>query len=462
MLKAPLIATPDVTASIERRRSTLAYRNLELNMSSDQNRLTASSNIGTAREAKPIRLVSLDAYRGFIMLMLAANGFGIARLARLPEDAPIWQVLDYDIWQQIAFHFDHPEWVSQFHLVGLSFWDLIQPAFMFMVGVAMPYSLARRQSLGHSSVRQLGHAVWRALVLVLLGVFLQSQSTGQTNWIFVNVLSQIGLGYLVLYLLVPRKLAIQWTALAAILIGYWIYFETYTPPADYDYAAVQATDETVFHDGFASWSKNANAGYQFDQWFLNLFPQPADESTVNAGGYLTLNFVPSIATMLLGALCGQLLRSDRKPWDKFAILAMGGACCMLLGLVAGWFACPIVKRIWTPSWVLFSGAYVVWMLAGFYLVFDLWGRRLTPLKWLAFPLVVVGMNSIAMYMMGQLLRPWTTRMCVTHFGALLETAFGPAVLADDMYGRITEPTLALLVFWLIAFWMYRRKIFLRV
>ncbi|MCA9124282.1 MAG: DUF5009 domain-containing protein [Planctomycetaceae bacterium] len=411
---------------------------------------------------QPPRLTSLDAYRGFIMLMLAASGFGIARLTRLPEDAPVWQVLDYDIWQDIGFQFDHPEWVSQFNLVGVSFWDLIQPAFMFMVGVAMPYSYARRESLGHSGFRQFAHAVWRAIVLVLMGVFLQSQRSEHTNWIFTNVLSQIGLGYLFLYLLAPRKPAIQWFAFAAILIGYCVYFESYTPPLDYDYSAVKATDETIFRGDFASWSKNANAGYQFDQWFLKLFPNASDQTSVNAGGYLTLNFVPSIATMMLGAFCGQLLRSDRKPWDKFWILIMGGACCMLLGLVAGWFICPIVKRIWTPSWVLFSGAWVVWMLAAFYLVFDLWGRRVTPLKWLAFPLVVVGMNSIAMYFMGQLMRPWTTRMCLTHFGSYLEMAFGPTLLADNMYGRIAEPTLAVIVFWLVALWLYRRKIFVRV
>lgn len=431
-------------------------------MSSDQNRRTASGNPNAVRNPQANRLISLDAYRGFIMVMLAANGFGIARLAQLPEDAPIWQVLDYDIWQVIGFNFEHPEWVSQFNLVGVSFWDLIQPAFMFMVGVAMPYSYARRQSLGHSGIRQFGHAVWRAVVLVLMGVFLQSQRTDHTNWIFVNVLSQIGLGYLVLYLLAPRKAVVQGIAFAAILIGYWMYFESYTPPADYDYAAVKATEGTVFHDGFASWSKNANAGFQFDQWFLHLFPLATGESTVNGGGYLTLNFIPSIATMLLGAFCGQVLRSERKPWDKFWILMMGGASCMLLGLVAGWFACPIVKRIWTPSWVLFSGAWVVWMLAGFYLVLDLWGRWVTPLRWLAFPLVVVGMNSIVMYMMGQLIRPWTTRMCLTHFGSYLEMAFGPTLLADDMYGRIAEPTLAFLVFWLIVYWLYRHKIFVRV
>ena len=135
---------------------------------------------------------------------------------------------------------------------------------------------------------------------------------------------------------------------------------------------------------------------------------------------------------------------------------------MLLGLVAGWFTCPIVKKIWTPSWVLFSGAWVIWMLAAFYLVFDLWGQKLRVLRWLAFPLVVVGMNSIVMYLMGQLMRPWTTRTCLTHFGSLLEAAYGPAATADDMYGRLTGPTLAFVVFWLIAFWLYRKKLFVRV
>ena len=85
-----------------------------------------------------------------------------------------------------------------------------------------------------------------------------------------------------------------------------------------------------------------------------------------------------------------------------------------------------------------------------------------PLRWLAFPLVVVGMNSIAIYMMGQLLRPWTIRAIHTHFGQLIEFVAGPSILADDMYCRIADPTLTFLVFWLIAFWMYRQKFFVRV
>lgn len=419
---------------------------------------TASRGTAESVTAKPRRLVSLDAYRGFIMVMLAASGFGIARLAQLPADAPVWRTLDYDFWQSLSFHFEHPAWVSRSGWMGVSFWDLIQPSFMFMAGVAMPFSYARRESLGHSRGRRLAHAMWRGLALVLLGVFLSSQNTSTTHWVFPNVLAQIGLGYVFVYLLLGRRWFVQAAAFAVLLAGYWLFFFSFTPPADYDYAAVDATDDTVFEGRFAPWSKNANIAHQFDRWFLNLFPRPDGKPfEYNAGGYLTLNFVPSIATMLLGVFCGQLLRSRWKSWQKFGILVIGGAACMALALLAAEFACPVVKRIWTPSWVLFSGAYVVWMLAAFYFVFDL-----LPLRWLAFPLGVVGMNSLAMYLMGQLLRPWAVKTVHVHFGGLLETLFGSELLANGMFGRIIEPTTAFVLFWLIAFWLYRQKFFIRV
>jgi len=413
---------------------------------------------GIPVDQKPQRLLSLDAYRGFIMVMLAASGFGIARLSWLPADAPVWQTVDYDFWQKVSFHFNHPQWICRFGWAGISFWDLIQPAFMFMVGVAMPFSYARRESLGHSYRRRLGHAVWRGLVLVLLGVFLQSRQSPQTNWVFPNVLSQIGLGYVFLFLLLGRRFAVQVTAFAAILVGYWLLFVVYTLPEGYDYAAVQATEEAVLEGRFSPWSKNANIAHQFDIWFLNLFPRPDGQPfEYNGGGYLTLNFIPSIATMLLGVFCGQLLRGPGKPWPKLGILVAAGAVCLVLGVAAGEFVCPVVKRIWTPSWVLFSGAWVIWMLGLSYLLFDLF-----RLRWLAFPLMVVGMNSIAMYMMGQLLRPWTIRMIYVHLCGWLELVLPERALADDMFGRIFGPTAAFVVFWLIAYWMYRRSLFLRI
>ena len=175
--------------------------------------------------------------------------------------------------------------------------------------------------------------------------------------------------------------------------------------------------------------------HDFDVWFLNKFPRLEGQPfTFDEGGYQTLNFIPAIGTMLLGVFCGQLLLGDRRWWQKFFLLVIGGAVCLGLGVLAGQYACPIVKRIWTPSWVLFSGAWVIWGLAAFYLLFDL-----CRLRWLALPLVIVGMNSLAFYMMGQLLRPWAEKTVETHFIGLLAYSPGETMLADDMFGRLVGP-----------------------
>src|SRR5579871_1618185 len=106
------------------------------------------------------RLASLDAYRGFVMICLAGNGFGIVETAKsFPDNAT---------WQQLKFHFDHVPWT------GCAFWDLIQPSFMFMVGVSLPYSYAKRKAAGDSYAWSLVHAIVRSIVLILLGIFLSS------------------------------------------------------------------------------------------------------------------------------------------------------------------------------------------------------------------------------------------------------------------------------------------------
>ena len=466
----------------------------------------ATSTEKVASPAPPKRLVSLDAYRGFIMTMLAATGFGIFRFAKLKSDNSVWQTWDYETFQQLKPHFTHPAWESITGWGGVSFWDLIQPAFMFIVGVAMPFSYARRGAMGSSNSRRLFHAVFRAIILTLMGVFLASQSSVATEWIFTNVLAQIGLSYVFAYLLLGRSTSVQLGALAMILVGYWGFFFCNPPPANY--AAVEAFNEDgqVYEEKFAAWSKNANAGHFFDLWFLNLLRNPADalpaadnageiagpsdvddtdaedvaltvggaaaeqgllrkwlfsnpeRHTHNQGGYQTLNFIPSIATTLLGILCGQLLMGRDSTGRKLATLIVAGAVCFALGILAHHTVCPIVKRIWTPSWVLFSGGYVMWMLAAFYLVFDV-----LPLRILAFPLVVVGMNSIVMYMLGQLLQTWVGQQIVrTHFAGLLSAFFGEGCLEPGGIGDMLLPTATFVVFWLIAFWMYRNRYFVRV
>ena len=386
----------------------------------------------------PPRLLSLDAYRGAVMLLLAVNGFGIATLAKGSDSS---------LLQWLGFQTSHPDWISHFHLVGFALWDMIQPAFMFIVGVAVPWSYAKRQSLGQSRTRILWHAWTRALLLILLGVFLTSVRAEETQWIFPNVLCQIGLGYPFLVLLAGRPYRVQMMAGAALLLGAWLLYALY-PSSDSAVAAAAAGKTGMLPGFFGHWSINANAGSAFDGWFLNLFPR-STPFTENAGGYTTLNFVPALVTMLIGLICGQLLRDERfSSGEKMKRLLIGGAVSLVAGVLLGTTICPIVKRIWTPSWVLFSGAYVVWLLALFYWIIDLRGMS----RW-AFPLVVAGMNPLALYVMGMLSKGWVITQIKIHL---------PGFVFAGYLNPVVEATLAAFVFWLVVWWMHRNKIYLRL
>lgn len=387
----------------------------------------------------PQRLASLDAYRGFVMICLAASGFGIPQAAKnFPESS---------FWQAAALQFEHIPWV------GCAFWDLIQPSFMFMVGVALPFSLHRRRAAGDSSIGLWGHACWRALVLVLLGIALSSIGQKQTNFTFVNVLTQIGLGYALLFLIAFWPTWLQWLTAVLILAGYWAWFATYPlPPPNFDYTLVGMPADWPLLTGFeAHWQKNMNAAAAFDVWFMNLFPRP-EPFLFNGGGYQTLNFIPSLATMLFGVLAGDFIRRNTNRWKVVGVLVVGGLLGLASGLALNTFdLCPLVKRIWTPSWALYSTGWTVLMLAAFYLVIDIIGLR----RW-SFPLQVAGMNSIALYIMGQTLRPFTRETLNTHLGSQWVNLFG------ENYAPIVQSCGILLVFWIFVYWLYRQRVFLKI
>lgn len=157
------------------------------------------------------RLRSLDAYRGLIMIMLAFVGFGLAKTAALQLE----QNPESTFWSAVQYQFSHVQWV------GCALWDMIQPSFMFMVGVSLAFSYAKRKSQGHSYARMLAHAAWRSVVLILLSVFLMSNWSSSTNWTLTNVLAQIGLGYTFLFLLWGRNTITQAVAAVTILVGTW-------------------------------------------------------------------------------------------------------------------------------------------------------------------------------------------------------------------------------------------------
>jgi predicted acyltransferase len=424
----------------------------------------------------PARLVSLDAYRGFIMLLMASAGLAFAQVAArldratvaastagLVGSAPLGaaaalvpdraeRLPPSRLWHFLGYEFEHVPWV------GCSFWDLIQPSFMFMVGVALPYSFASRRSRGDSYGKMLAHAAWRAFLLIALAVFLSSPARVPrgatpagplTNFVFVNVLAQIGLGYVFVFLLVGRGLRVQSLVLGLILVGYTLLFGLYPlPGADFNYSSVGVPGGWHHETGwFAHWDKNTNAAADFDVWFLNLFPR-AEPFRFNDGGYQTLNFIPSMATMILGLMAGEMLRGPKDTRAKFRALVLAALACLAVGWVAGQVVCPIVKRIWTPSWAVYSAGWTFALLAGFFYVIDVKGYR----RW-AFPLVVVGMNSIAMYCMSQLMKPFVRDRLNTHLGR--------GWFAGD-YGPVFLSVGVLLVLWLACLWLYRRRIFLRI
>jgi heparan-alpha-glucosaminide N-acetyltransferase len=414
---------------------------------------------GRATRAASARLTSLDVFRGVTMVFMASE---ILHLPSVARQFPASGAARF-----VAGMLDHRAWV------GCVPWDLIQPAFMFMVGVSLPYSIASRREKGQSFSRMLAHSAVRALILITLGIFLRSQSRAQTYFTFEDVLTQIGLGYVFLFLLAWTRSRVQLLAAGLILVGYWAAFALYPLPAPgFDTTTVGVRADWPHHlSGFAAhWDKNTNLAARADQWFLNLFPRERP-FVYNGGGYLTLNFVPSLATMIFGLLAGGVLRSARAGTEKVrALVAWGvagiatGAALHMLGL------CPIVKRIWTPSWTVFSAGWVVLFLAGYYYVIDLKGEAPDSIPrassgsrrsaWRAggwtHPFVVVGANSIAMYVLVHIATDYVTRSLLIHLGPAPFNVFG-VVFAPVLLGAGT-----LALFWLILFWMYRNRVFVRL
>jgi heparan-alpha-glucosaminide N-acetyltransferase len=385
------------------------------------------------------RNVAVDAYRGFVMFLMMAEVLQLARVAAAYPGNWFWGFL--------ALNQTHVDWA------GCSLHDTIQPGFSFLVGVALPYSIASRLAKGGTFGKMFGHAVWRSILLVALGVFLRSMHSTQTYFTFEDTLSQIGLGYPILFFLGFRPPKWQWIALTVILVGYWAAWALYPvagPGFDWQSVGVPA-DWQHFYPGFAAhWNKNANLGNAFDQWFLNLFPR-IQPFVFNNGGYLTLSFIPTLGTMILGLVAGQWLRTyaPRIPMKRMLIAGVIGVAAGLALHFSG--ICPVVKRIWTPSWTLFSGGLCFLFLAGFSWIIDVKGYR----KW-AFPLVVIGMNSIAAYLIAHLFEHFFESSFRINLGERPFQIFGTGMEPFMMGAAV------LLMYWLILCWMYRRKLFLKI
>src|SRR5262249_36542901 len=244
---------------------------------------------------------------------------------------------------------------------GCTFWDLVMPSFVFMAGVAMPYSHAAGLARGDSRRALTLHAAYRALVLVFIGTlgflfvgdWLMAKWPRQINVQFQGILPQLGFAYLPVFLLLGRKPAAQLVAALAVLAAWWLLFALYPLPAPgFDYASVGGMTEP-YTGFFAHWNKNVNPAAAFDHWILNVIPR-TDPFEYNRYGLVTLAFIPTMATMIFGVMTGEMLRAPGEPARKAARLVVAGIVCLAGGVAMHYTLCPIVKSVWTPSWALFS------------------------------------------------------------------------------------------------------------
>ncbi len=386
------------------------------------------------------RRVSIDVFRGMVMFLMLAE---IMHLSGLARHFPDIQIVEW-----LKFHTTHVQWQ------GCSLHDLIQPAFTFLVGVALPFSIASRLRQNRTKAALIIHAAWRAFALCALGIVLRSLDSDRTYFTFEDTLTQIGLGYFFVFLVALMPRPAHYIAAFGILVAFWGAFALApTPPRDFDYPAVGVSEEWPFHEeGFAArWNKNSNLSWKTDVWFMNLFPREKPFE-YNRGGYSTLSFVPTAVTMLFGLVAGVWLRDSKPSKSVLRNLALAAS----FGVVSGWGLaevglCPMVKRIWTPSFTLYSGGLCMAWLLVLVLICDVkqWTR------W-AFPFVVIGANSILIYVMSWTIAEPLRELLLRHFG---ETPF--AIFGSQFVQQLTGAATLTLLFYVLL-WLYRRRAFVKI
>ncbi len=365
-----------------------------------------------SKSTSPERVMSLDALRGFDMFWIMGGDLLVRSILKVGG----WSFSD-----PLAAQFEHEPWE------GFRFYDLIYPLFLFLVGCVIPYSLHRFRE---QPAQAYGRIVRRTLLLILLGMLnnglLQFQWE-QMRW--TGVLQRIGVCYgIAAAIWLHSRVRSQAILLVAILLGYWAIL-----------AFVPAPGGTAGDLSIAG-----NLGGYLDRHFLpgRILPEYYGQGD-NEG---LLSTIPAIATALLGVLTGTWLRTAYRPWQKCVGLFLAAATCLPLGY--GWGSLfPVIKNLWTSSYVLVAGGWSLLLLAGFYLLIDVWQLR----RWAWF-FLVIGMNAVTIYVVPEFLD--FERISRFFLGGVMDLAgsWGPPV----MYVGILAAE------WILLWFLYRNRMFLRV
>jgi predicted acyltransferase len=378
--------------------------------------VTAATFIVSSSPAPtPVRLVSIDALRGFDMLMIAGAGAVIHQL----DGKTGWPWMD-----AVAKQFTHPAWF------GFTFYDCIFPLFLFLAGVSIPFSLSKAIALGTPKTTLYKKAFVRLLILIALG-FLDKNAPipffDPHHMRLGSVLGRIGLAGFVSVMLYLNLSSMKRLGVAGgILLAY--------------YAALFLVPVPGFGAGNLTFEGNL-VGW-FDRSFL---PGRLLQGIYDELGLLTQ--FPAMCLTMFGVFAGEILKGSAiTPAAKFRSLLLAGVICIALGLLWS-LHFPIAKRLWTSSFILVTSGISFTLLAVFYGVIDLLNFK----RW-AFPLVVVGMNSLTIYMAYHFI----------DFGHTSKLLFsGLYQPLDPKWYSVLESTGALLLVWLFLYALYRRKIFFK-
>lgn len=361
------------------------------------------------------RLYSLDALRGFDMFwIMGAEGIfhGLFKATGSP------------FWGAIAEELTHPAWN------GFHFYDLIFPLFLFMSGVATPYSVGRALEKGKTREQMLWRVVKRGLILVVLGVIynngLEIKPISEIR--FGSVLGRIGLGYMfanIIALYTKQRGQIAW--FSGILIGYWLLLKFTSAPG-------YPPGDLTMEGNFASYVDRL---LMPGKLYLGIHDPEGLMSTI-----------PAISTGLLGIFTGSFLKNNKMdPAKKSLYMAIAGI--VFIGLAHLWdLDFPINKNLWTSSFVLNVGGYSLLLLALFYYIIDVKGYK----KW-AFFFKVIGMNSILIYISGHFIK-WSYST-----DAFFKWA---GQLAGDPYNIVVMAVCYVVVKWFFLYFLYKEKIFMRI
>ncbi len=360
---------------------------------------------------RPERLLSLDFFRGATMFLLIAEFTHFFSALHDPS-------LEGSFIYAIAGQFRHQPWN------GLRFWDLVQPYFMFIVGVAMPYSLSNRLKRGHSQRQINRHIIQRAFLLLFIGWALYCISAGKIVFRFQNVLAQLAVTYILAFLVMKKPARFQ------IIFSFLLL----------------ALSELIYR-GF--WVEGFNHAFSPNENFGTWLDLQYGGADLN-GHWVSFNAIPTTAHTIWGVLAGQLLMSQRKEGQKLKILVIAG----VIGLVLGYGLSPltpIIKRISTSTFVIVSGGWTFLTLAFSYWLIDIKKKQ----KWSIF-FRVVGMNPLFIYLFA-------------HVGGavLIESILHPFTFAlfgwmGELTASILTNAMVLFILWYMCQWLHKHKIYIRI